>query len=237
MPGLRCTVVRVNPVLTKFDLNVCSARGGWHGSFVTVQDELMRYASPEPVWFGVPPCSQQPGTILTTVVSALCAWASFLSGRARARGAMVHVYVEARVDACWCSSQPDFVRACARVCVCGSLLRVDRLTCPGERIGYSTCEGLAAFALIFPCIDSIRRDPARRDPRRLCPVAPSYLQVRDRDFRVRPCSPRSRKPRQPVKRSESHGPMHTDGRQMRSRRRRPQGDPLGRPGAPPVQQE
>ena len=47
--GLRCTVVRVYPVLTKFDLNVCSARGGWHGSFVIVQDELMRYASPEPV--------------------------------------------------------------------------------------------------------------------------------------------------------------------------------------------
>ena len=174
---------------------------------------------------------------MTIVVSALCAWATFLSGRARTRGAMVRVYVEARVDACWCSSQSDFVRACARVCVCGSLLRVDRLTCPGERIGYSTCEGLAAFALISPCIDSIRRDPARRHPRRLCPVAPSYLQVRDRDFRARPCSPRSPKPRQPVRREESHGPMHTDGRPMRSRRRTPRLNPWGRPGAPPVQQE
>ena len=74
-------------------------------------------------------------TVQRVRASALCAWATFLSGRARTRGAMVRVYVEARVDACCGARVSQILCACVRVCVCGSLLRVDRLTCPGERIG------------------------------------------------------------------------------------------------------
>ena len=55
-----------------------------------------------------------PVPILTIVVTALCPWTRFLSGRARARGALC-VCVEARVRRVLVL---DSVRFCARVRAC-----------------------------------------------------------------------------------------------------------------------